>query len=337
MIEKILIAGHEIGGQMQLLAETLRKKGYNARSAAFNSDFRHYHNDIRIASQKIPFQRFIFFLKAIFQFDVFHFFWGVSLFDFWKFTGLDLPLLKLMNKKIIVHFRGTDLVDIHYYNYLQAKARGENVPEPPKSRPDQLARLAQWRKYADHLLVSTPDLLEIVPEAILIPQVVDVHSLYQFCQPISNKVFQLVHAPTRRNTKGTDFILAAVKRLQNQGFKIKLDLIEDTLPDDVLLRFSKCDAGIDQLLIGWYGKVTVELMAMGKPALCYIDEKYIDQLNSLPIINVNINNLEEKLKELILNAQAHYRPDEQTVFLSMKHHDLNIVIDQLTPLYRSML
>lgn len=335
MKKRILIAGHEIGGQMQLLAETLRKKGYQAQAAAFNSDFRNYHNDIQIKTHRIPVQRFFFFIKAIFQYDVFHFFWGVSLLDFWKFKGIDLPLLKLLNKKIIVHFRGTDLVDIKYYNYLQAKARGEQRTVPPKSRPDQLARLAQWRKYADHLLVSTPDLLEIVPEAILVPQVVDVHDVFRLARPTSNKTFRLGHAPTRRNTKGTDFIITAVEQLKQAGLAIELVLIENELPEHVLIRFATCDAGIDQLLIGWYGKVTVELMAMGKPVFCYIDKKYKDQVEGLPVIDVTTDTLQVKLKELILAADQIKRPTETEVLDYMKHHDVNSVIKRLTRLYQT--
>lgn len=318
---------------MQLLAETLRKKGYQAQAAAFNSDFRNYHNDIQIKTQRIPVQRFFFFIKAIFYYDVFHYFWGVSLLDFWKFKGIDLPLLKLLNKKIIVHFRGTDLVDIKYYNYLQAKARGEQTTEPSKSRPDQLARLAQWRKYADYLLVSTPDLLEIVPEAILVPQVVDVHDIFRLAGPTGNKIFRLGHAPTRRNTKGTDFIIAAVEQLKKAGLVIELVLIENELPENVLMRFSGCDAGIDQLLIGWYGKVTVELMAMGKPVFCYIDNKFKDQVKGLPVINVTTDTLEVKLRELILAVDQIKRLTETEVLDYMKHHDVNIVVNRLIGIY----
>lgn len=318
---------------MQLLAETFRKKGIYARAAAFNTDFRNYQTDIQIRKQKIPIQRFNFFLKAIREYNIFHFFWGISLFDFWIFTGIDLPLLKRLNKKVVVHFRGTDLIDIKYYNYLIAKARGEDTKEPAKSRPDQIARLNQWRKYADCLLVSTPDLMRIVPEAILVPQVVDVSSIKQFCKQTQNEVFRLGHAPTRRNTKGTDFIKDAVTNLNKQGYKIELDLIENELPSKVLSRFSECDAGIDQLLSGWYGKVSVELMAMGKPVLCNIDQRYDTVVQDLPIVNVSTATLEDELKHLIVNPGILKINSKRSIEFSDRYHDVTKIAEDLLLLY----
>jgi len=39
------------------------------------------------------------------------------------------------------------------------------------------------------------------------------------------------------------------------------------------------DLLVDQLLTGWYGAVAVEMMALGKPVVCYLREddlKFID-------------------------------------------------------------
>jgi len=113
----ILIAGYEIGGQMQLLAETMRKRWYNATSVAFNNDFRGYQNDIRLNPRNCV-SRLFFFIWALIHYDIFHFFWGISLLSFWRFHLLDLPILKLFGKKIIVHFRGLDVVDIKYFDWL---------------------------------------------------------------------------------------------------------------------------------------------------------------------------------------------------------------------------
>ena len=318
---------------MQLMAEALRAKGYSAQAVAFNQDFRHYSNDRSISTQKIPFARFVFALKAIFKYDVFHFFWGVSLLDFWKFHGIDLPLLSLFNKKIIVHFRGTDLVDVNYYDYLEKKAKGIECVEPAKSRPDQLRKLEVWRKYADHLLVSTPDLLTIVPEAKLVPQVVDMDLFVKFRTPLQNQRFRIGHAPTRRGTKGTGFILEVVSQLENKGYAIELDLIENELPENVLKRFAACDVGIDQLLIGWYGKVSVELMAMGKPAICFIEDRLKVFRKDLPLVQANFKDLYVVLEKLILDRSLIKQIGEQSIIYSTKYHDVNKIVIELVDFY----
>jgi glycosyltransferase involved in cell wall biosynthesis len=333
--ERILFAGHEIGGQMQLFAETMRAKGVQAEAAAFNADFRKFSNDFTIPKQKIPLKRAAFFLKAIQRYDVFHFFWGVSLLDFWMFSGLDLPLLRSLKKKVIVHFRGTDIVNIHYYSYLMANARGESMVMPARSRPDQLVKLERWKKYAHRILVSTPDLQEIVPEGMLIPQAVNISALpLRISTP--SEIFRIVHAPTRRNTKGTEYIIQAVNNLKAQGLLVELDLVENQLPAEVLNHFAQCDAGIDQVLHGWYGKVSVELMAMGKPVICFIDDRFKSLLPDLPVISASPATLEEKIRMLMINKEINRQSAAKYRTFVERHHNVDSVTDQLLALYSNI-
>lgn len=319
---------------MQLMAETMRAKGYDAQAAAFNTDFRSFTNDYQIKTQKIPLQRFLFSLRAIYHYDVFHFFWGISLLDFWKFYNLDLPLLRKLNKKIVVHFRGTDLVNIHYYTYLSNIANDIAVPTIPKSRPDQLLKLERWRRYSHRLLVSTPDLLEIVPEATLVQQVVDTSMLRKISDTQRTEaVLRIAHAPTRRNAKGTDAIIRAVENLKKESCAVELDLIENESPDNVLKRFSACDIGIDQLLSGWYGKVGVELMAMGKPVLCHIDPRFDKFRPDLPIIRVTKDNLEDTLRKLTHKPAWLRNVSGQSLRFAEKNHNVNTVVDELLEMY----
>ena len=79
---------------------------------------------------------------------------------------------------------------------------------------------------------------------------------------------------------------------------------------EALNKYKKADLFIDQVLIGWYGGVSVELMKMGKAVAVYIrkeDLKFIpnemskDLLNS--IINVNPFNIESELEKYILDLK----------------------------------
>jgi glycosyltransferase involved in cell wall biosynthesis len=332
--KRILLAGHEIGGQMQLLAEQLRKRGVEAHAAAFNPDFRKYETDIRIISGRFPVKRFLFFVKALFYYDVFHFFWGVSLLDFWIFHGLDLPLLRLLKKKVIVHFRGTDIFNIAYYEYLNRSALGEHLNPPPKLRPDQQVRLNRWSKYAHEIWVSTPDLKQLVPEARIIPQVIDVTELQVYTKASkTSTAFRIGHAPSRRNTKGTAFLIDAVHALQQRGIHVELDLIEGQLPNNVLERLAQCDVVVDQLLLGWYGKVTVEAMALGKPVICYINPLWVEGNEPIPVIPANAENIEQVLEEVIHDKAWRVRLSEEASAFVLKHHDVSVMIEKLMASY----
>lgn len=315
---------------MQTLAQGMRKRGFIAHAAAFNNDFRQYSIDYFVVPGRVPIGRFFFFLKSIFRYDVFYFFWGVSLFDLWRIRGIDLPILKLFGKRVIVHFRGTDILNIAYYSYLAKTAQVDQSDPPLKMRPDQKRRLKLWRRYANEIFVSTPDLLELVPEAHLVPQVVDVNQIEASFSVVSSpKLVRVGHAPTRRSTKGTSFLINAVSNLRAKGLAVDLDLIEGVLPDQVIKRLSDCDIVVDQLLLGWYGKVSVEAMALGKPVVCNIDETLRGASSSLPIIHADQFNLESVLEDLITDGSKRYRSGLAGRQYVLRHHDVEVILDQI--------
>lgn len=334
---RILIAGFEIGGQMQLLAETFRKRWMQASAAAFNDDFRGYQNDIMLSEKgfKGHLDRFLFFLWSLKHYQVFHFFWGVSLLSWWRFHLLDLPVLKLLGKKVVVHFRGLDVIDINYFDYLREKNRGSQIEKPPLSRPDQQKKLRKWLKYADVVLVSEPDLFAVVPNATLSPQVIDM--MYWTCtrRPLSEQdgIIRIVHAPSSRRKKGTDFIEKAIAELIAKGYKIELVLAENLSHHKIKELYEISDIGIDQVLYGWHGKVSVELMALGKPVLCHIDPELIQYRPDLPIVSVTPATLTQELERLILDQTLRKELGIQSQQYAARHHDVEMIVDQLLKLY----
>lgn len=335
---RILIAGYEIGGQMQLLAEAMRKRWYQASSVAFNDDFRGYQNDIMLSGRglKSYIDRFLFFIWSLFHYDIFHFFWGISLWSFWRFYLLDLPVLKLFGKKVIVHFRGLDVVDIKYFDYLREKARGnKSIVSPPISRKDQIKRLKKWKKYADLILVSEPDLHFVSEKSILSPQVIDTKywSASRLPKSVDDGIIRVAHAPTSRRKKGTDFIEEAIAELKAEGLNIELVLAENLPHDKIKELYEMCDIGIDQVLYGWHGKVSVEMMSLGLPVICNIEEKYRQYRPDLPIIHGDPNNLKEVIKQLVMDNKLRNEIGEASKFYAIKYHDIEVVVDDLFDLY----
>lgn len=333
----ILFAGYEIGGQMQLLAETIRNRGYYATAASFNNDFRGYINDKNFNKKGImnTLSRFIFFLSSIYKYDVFHFFWGVSLFSFWRFHFLDLPVLKLFKKKIIVHFRGRDIVNPDYFIYLSSQKSGENVNSIEISRPSQIKKIEKWKHYSDEVLVSTPNLLLLVPQAKISAQVIDLNYWKTSAIPLSTKdgIIRVVHAPSYRATKGTEQIINAINNIKSKGYPVELVLVENLSHDRIKEIYEICDIGIDQILIGWYGKYSVEVMALGKPVICYIDPEYKKFRPDLPIVSANAESLEQVLEDLIRNPELRGEIGKKSIEYVSKYHDVEKVVDQLFEIY----
>ena len=328
---RILLAGYEIGGQMQLLASTFRGLGHQAHALAFNSDFRSFDTDYFIPHKKLPFKRLEFMLKAINRYDVFHFFWGVSLLDFWKFYGLDVPILRKLGKKVVVHFRGSDIIDLNHFTSAE-------LNRPPVSTERQMRKVKFWQRNADRVLVSTPNLLAAAgPGALLVPQVVDV----AYWNAASKKslrpeVVTVVHAPTRRAIKGTDSIIRAVENLKHSGVPVELRLLEGLSYGRVRDEMAEADIGVDQLLLGWYGKAAVEMMALGKPVVSYIEPSLMTYAKDLPIVTADENSLEGVLGKLAGDVVARESLGAKGVMFTQANHDVKHVAANLVSLYQSI-
>jgi hypothetical protein len=340
---QILFASHEIGGQMQLMVEELRRQGYYATAATYNQEWFGHINDININISEIrnPLRRhanmILFTLWAASQYDIFHFFWGSSLYGLLGFPHLDLPLLHRLGKKIFVHYRGLDLIDLDYFDYLRARTAGDHVQEPPVSRPDQLRLLNTWRKHAHRLLVSEPDLLRVVPDAVMVQQAIDLkYWKPERAKPQSAEdgIIRVAHAPSLRRKKGTEFVEQSVAELKAMGYPMELVLIEKMPFHQVKGMYELCDIGVDQVLYGWYGKVSIELMALGRPVVCYIDPQWHPYRADMPIINGHPSQLTSQLKRLVEDAALRKALGEQGQAFVRKYHDVTRIVEQSLHVYQ---
>jgi glycosyltransferase involved in cell wall biosynthesis len=337
----ILFAPHEIGGQMQLLAEELRRRGHSATAASYNQEWFGHTNDVHLnfdarsgrAGKHLTALSFALFAAT--QYDIFHFFWGSSLYGAAGWRHLDLPFLRRLGKKIFVHFRGLDVVDLAYFDYLRARTMGLPVTKPALSRSDQVRSVTTWRRYAHRMLVSEPDLFAAVPDSLMVPQAIDL----AYWRPTAPRIFRqgdtvrIAHAPSMRRKKGTEFVEEAVAQLKASGYDVELVLIEKVPFDRVKELYESCDIGIDQVLYGWYGKVSLELMALGKPVICYIDDDLKRYRPNLPVVSATCADLVCKLKWLVESAADRQRLGEQGHEYVSRVHDVRRIADDLLSIY----
>lgn len=340
---KIIFCPHEIGGQMQLMVEELRRRGYFATAATYSQEWFGHVNDINLNIDKVGrFRKHLVPLTfagwAATNYDIFHFFWGRSMYGAGPFRHLDLPLLRAMDKRILVHFRGLDLIDLQYFDYLRAKGAGDEVAEPAMSRPEQLRSLAIWRKYADRLLVSEPDLQRVAPEATMVQQAVDL-SVFNPDEhrPLSAEdgIIRIVHAPSMRRKKGTEFVEKSVAELKSMGYRVELVLVEKMPFHQVRRMYAISDIGVDQILYGWYGKVSIELMAMGLPTICYIAPDLLPSRPDMPIVNADRTTLTAELKALIDDPARRQALRARNLEYVRRYHDVRAIVDQCLAIYEA--
>jgi glycosyltransferase involved in cell wall biosynthesis len=248
-------------------------------------------------------QRWKLLARALREFDVVHFNFGRTLFpNAWP---LDLPLLKRAGKAIFMTFQGDDARQGDYsrshFPITFATRVDENYYAGDEEKRQRIRNLD---RYADGIFALNPDLLHVLPaRAKFLPYAnVDLDA-WQPAMP-QNAVPVVVHAPTHRAVKGSDLIIAAAKRLEAEGARFELVLVENMSHAEARRAYERADLAIDQLFAGWYGGFAVEMMALGKPVLSYLRESDFRFLPEgmaadLPVIPVKPDEVFEKLKTWI--------------------------------------
>ena len=123
-----------------------------------------------------------------------------------------------------------------------------------------------------NLLVSTPDLLHLLPEARWQPNPVPINDLrYLPLDGKPNGVIKIVHSPTRKDLKNTNEIIFEVNELKARGFPVELELIENTEHSECLYRKRKCHILFDHLH-GYYGVSSLEGLSQGLCVLAGLDK-----------------------------------------------------------------
>lgn len=273
-------------------------------------------------------------LWAMKNFEVFHFFFGESLFP----RLVDLAILRKMRKRVFVHFHGRDITSKKLLIPAWEASLSDTLDAgktPSPATASQLKMVSRWRKYADALFVSTPDLLHVVPDAILVPQPIELEK-WQFnpeqCNADNSQIV-IAHAPTDRELKGTSYVIEAVRKLQLEGLDIRLELIESVPPEQIMTRFRRCQICIDQLLQGSYGTVAVECMALGIPVIARLDSIHKSVCPDVPIVNADPHTLVEKLRLLVKDGCLRLRLAMEGRKFVERRHDAKVIAADLINRY----
>jgi len=276
--------------------------------------------------------RFRFIITLIFKYDIYHYVFGTTLanpvypvnrknkihfwvriFLYWYLYALqfiELFIIKsLRKKKIYVHFVGDD-ARLHQILTKHNPLLLENVIDNYYSKSTDKAKkraIKRFRKFANQIFAVNPDLLLSLPSsARYIPYANTSLIIPSRKQERSSGPFKILHAPTDPSLKGTRIIVAAIERLREGGFEIDFTLLGNVSRGELFEEMVHSDLVIDQLLIGWYGGISVEAMSMGLPVVCYLSDlgqgkSGVPHLKNIPIINANKTTLHEILANVIQN------------------------------------
>ncbi|EKD26239.1 MAG: hypothetical protein ACD_79C01302G0020 [uncultured bacterium] len=358
---KVCIAKRVISNQPYLLSKGLKELGINAFSVELCEHVFLYDKcDYRMfISKRIPFLRF-FLLLSIFTYcfiksDVFIFsvngecFFVSPLFQDWElsllFQKIELILYKIAGKKVIFQMR-----DCSVYNRdmaLQLKNRNRCKHCSPEIEK-YFCRNIYYRevtktaiKFASKIIYSTADLKAYVPgNSDWLPNAIEIKES-SYHNNNDNGKLKIIHSSTNVYAKGTGLVCRVIEKLKFK-YKIDFEILNGRSQKEVFNIIENADIVVGQFTVGAYGNFEIEAMMMKKPVVGYINPEYIPNIydESIPIVNVDENNIEEslyeKIEQLILNQNLREKIGSKGYEYVNKIHDYRIVSKKLLSIINNL-
>ena len=287
---RILHAPLNIAGGPEALSAGLNELGCESRLLVFTQQPFRDGSDINLQLRQgggranlalnLPRQALAF-ARTLSDYDIFQFHFGVTLVP----KRVNLPALGALGKGRVFHFWGSDLRDSAVSKWDYALRHADAAVVGSYAILPRAPRSAGWPAY------------DVVPPGINL-------ETWQAAVPEPGNVIRIVHAPSRRRSKGTDAVLEAVATLKAEGAPIELDLVENTPNDEARLRYAAADLVIDQLNVGWYGLFSIESMALGKPCIVRLDADAVSETEQafgtrIPLINADSDLLTGVIRGLL--------------------------------------
>lgn len=270
-------------------------------------------------------------------YDIFHF-WNRSLYCSYPYRdlmGFDIPFIKLRNRRIVYRFTGYDLrnPEIDRQRNPYSPFRFGTDPGFDQRRKSQYIEFL--KEYVDVFVVQDPEMQEFFPEAAIIPRALDLMAWELPEEPKRNDVPLIVHAPSNKGIKGSEFVLKAMDELRTEGLIFEVKLLTNCQHEEAVSWYRKADIIVDQLLIGWYGVLTMEGMALGKPVVCYILEHLVNQGHPIPVANANPETVKQVLRNLIKDPDMRDELGRKGRRYVEDVHDVRTVAASLKSLYEN--
>ena len=324
-----------------------RLYGYRSETLVYDvyrinarSDFDHVWTRayrIPVLGAAVPYAAF---LWAGLRYDIFGFFFDGGLLQPTPWWFAELPLLKLAGKHVVVYPYGGDARLASETRQLEPWNAYADIPPGSEDRDerDVRRRLRAFGRWAD-VILGCADLVETLPRHDgVLPYPIDV-SRWRPVAAHDDGVVRVVHSPNHRHYKGTRFLVDAVEELRADGLPLELVLIEGLPNDEARRTYERADIVADQFLIGAYALFAIEGMALGKPVLCYLNERFYEfhpEWEDCPILNTNPDTIVENLRRLAIDPELRRELGRRGPPYVQAHHSLERIGAQMDAIYRSL-
>lgn len=302
--KKVFLGLENIAGIFTSLKKGFEQNGITADFYSLNEHIFGYQTDklISYSSNQLirKFQKLKLITKLLFKYDYFIFDSSGTLFPNFG----DIKFLKFFGRKTLVIFTGCDIrlpEKVERFKWNPCRNCSDEYKSfvgcVLASKPGKISNI---EKTFD-ILVSAEEAagsLNRKYHTTLFP--VDI-TKFNYTGVNPGRKLKILHAPSNEEYKGTKYINETIKKLQGE-YEFDYKTISNVKAEELYKEIENADLVIDQMLVGFYGLLSIESMAMGKPVVCYIREDIMESSPAdIPVINANPETLHYKLKEILQN------------------------------------
>lgn len=229
------------------------------------------------------------------DYDIYVFQYGQSLLP----GNQDFPLLKARGKKIISIFQGSD---IRHWSATEAIRKTFGLTayagyRQGNSLNQALATLRMAERYSD-VMFFQPSYGELAVRPYM--HLYLAMNLESYGHHVSGRdVPVVVHAPSKREIKGTTEILATLEKLKLEGVKFTLKLLEGLPNEEVIRQLVDADVVVDELNEAHYGMLGLEAMATGCALAGGNHHELVPLPPNPPMLHLNPENLYAQMRLLL--------------------------------------
>lgn len=247
----------------------------------------------------------------------------------------DIKLLRLFKKKTMVVFVGCDTripekVDQfkwnpctecpdEYKNYVNCDIPRKKIVIPKIEKrfdviasPDECAGMLEQSYFSFHFPRRLDHFTPVIPKIK------------------SQRRIKILHAPSNAHYKGTKYVREAISKLANDHRNFEYIEKQGLHIDNLHKLISSCDLIIDQMLVGYYGLLSVESMALGKPVVVYMRPDIWEMEKEYsPVFNANPDNLLEVLSNICKDPYQLEQKGIASRAYVEKFHDAKIVANEV--------
>jgi hypothetical protein len=238
--------------------------------------------------------------------------------------GREYPLLSRLGKRIVAFFNGPDVRHANAFDQesdrlgLDSARLCDILPAwktDPLTRPLRNLRLSE--RYADVIFSQVNQAALAVRPYFQTSAPIQLGK-YRFAVP-GRRVPLVVHAPSDDRIKGTRAILAALRRLREEGVRFEIELLKGVPNREVRRRLTDADVLIDQIHLPMHGKLAVEGMASGC-AVATCDRADLEPAPSRPLWHVSGPSLHDRLRTLLTDRALRVRLAHEGRAYAREHH-----------------